>query len=70
MERCLVRRRQKGPCFDPFTLTNANALAGGSFQFGFTNITDNSFFTFVSTNLSLPSSTCTVLGAETEISSG
>src|SRR5262249_31305835 len=47
---------------NPFSLTGANKLNDGTFQFGFTNIMGAPFSVLASTNLSLPLSNWTTLG--------
>jgi hypothetical protein len=51
---------------DPFTLTGAQTLNHGSFQFGFTNIPGAVFGVLATTNLALPLSNWTVLCSLTD----
>ncbi len=51
-------------------LVSSSVLPGGSFQFNFTNATPINFTVLASTNVTLPSSNWTVLGAATVISPG
>ena len=54
----------------PILLRQPVALAGGAFQFNFTNNTGLSFTALASTNSALPLSDWTALGSPTEISPG
>jgi outer membrane protein assembly factor BamB len=54
----------------PIVLTNAAALPGGTFQFGFTNIPGLNFTVRGTTNLALPFTNWALLGNATEISPG
>jgi hypothetical protein len=54
----------------PIELNNLMILPDGTFQFSFTNTPGLTFTVFASTNLSLPFSEWTRLGAASEISSG
>jgi hypothetical protein len=58
------------PAATTLRLTNPSRLPGGSFQFAFTNVSGASFTALGATNLSLPLSNWSVLGAPTEVSSG
>ena len=53
-----------------FTLTGANRLAGGAFQFGFSNVSGAGFTVFGSTNLAWPFNTWSNLGAAVESPAG
>jgi hypothetical protein len=55
---------------DPFTLTGAQTLKDGSFQFAFTNIPGAQFGVLSSTNLALPLSSWITASGVMEISSG
>jgi len=55
---------------DPFALTGVSLQTNGSFQFAFTNVAGAGFSALATTNLTLPSSNWTNLGAATEISPG
>jgi N-acetylneuraminic acid mutarotase len=59
-----------GPAPTPPLLTGAKKLNNGSFQFAFTSSVGASFGVFATTNLSLPLTNWTALGAATEISPG
>lgn len=52
------------------TLVSSTTQPGGSFQFNFTNATPISFTVLASTNVALPTSNWTVLGAATVLSPG
>ena len=54
----------------PIVLTNSTLLPGGAFQFGFTNVPGLSFTAFATTNVSLPLTNWTRLGAATEVAPG
>jgi PQQ enzyme repeat len=54
----------------PIVLTNAMALPGGGFQFGFTNTPGLSFTAYGTSNLSAPIANWTRLGGVTETSPG
>jgi len=54
----------------PIILANATKLAGGAFQFSFTNTPGVSFTALAAANAALPLSNWTVLGAVTEVSPG
>jgi hypothetical protein len=51
-------------------LTHPQRLGGGGFQFSFSNVTGEGFTALASTNLLVPTSNWTILGAVTEISPG
>jgi hypothetical protein len=51
-------------------LTHPQRVGGGGFQFSFTNVTRAGFTALASTNLSVPTSNWTALGAVTEVSPG
>jgi len=55
---------------DPFTLTGAQMLTNGSFQFGFTSIARATFSALATTNLAQPLSNWKALGSVTEILAG
>jgi uncharacterized protein YpmS len=54
----------------PILLVNPTALPGGSFQLSFTNVSGLNFTVFGSTDVTLPLTSWTVLGAATEGPSG
>ena len=54
----------------PIVLTNPALLPGGAFQFAFTNVPGLSFTAFAATNVSLPFTNWTRLGAVAEVSPG
>ena len=54
----------------PIVLTNPVALPGGTFQFGFTNVPGLSFTAYASTNVALPLTNWTRLGAVSELAPG
>jgi hypothetical protein len=54
----------------PIVLTNSTPLPGGAFQFGFTNVPGLSFTAFATTNVALPLTNWTQLGAVAEVSPG
>jgi hypothetical protein len=54
----------------PPVLTSTVLLAGGNFRFNFSNVTPITFTVIASTNIALPTSNWTVLGAATMISPG
>jgi T5SS/PEP-CTERM-associated repeat protein len=59
-----------GPSPTPPHLFAAGILANGSFQFGFANAPNGNFTVLATTNVALPLTDWTVLGAVTEISPG
>ena len=54
----------------PIVLTNPSLLPGGAFQFAFTNVPGLSFTAFATTNVALPFTNWTRLGAVAEVSPG
>jgi hypothetical protein len=58
------------PLPPPVLLTGMTRLAGGGFQFGFTNAPGGSYHVLASTNLMLSMTNWTVLGTATEVSPG
>ena len=54
----------------PFRITNPTKVAGGAYQFTFTNTPGGSFTVLAATNPALPISTWATAGSPTEVSSG